>query len=164
MVFRSAFFLAKGLRDFTKQGYERASKRFDNAVTDRSLAGTHCLVTGANQGLGYQITLELAKRGATVHAVCRSAERGAAAVAAIQEASGNANVHLQVIVWGRRRSAAAKNSSAASLPALPSLSSIHPLPCSHRSATSPPSPPSPAWQQSCLPRRRRCTSWCTTLA
>lgn len=98
MVFRSVFFLAKGLRDFTRQGYERASKRFDNAVMERerSLAGQTCLVTGANQGLGYQITLELARRGATVHAVCRSEERGAAAVAAIVADSGNANIHLQV--------------------------------------------------------------------
>jgi NAD(P)-dependent dehydrogenase (short-subunit alcohol dehydrogenase family) len=35
-----------------------------------------CLVTGANSGIGYVTTMELAKRGARVGMVCRSADRG----------------------------------------------------------------------------------------
>jgi dehydrogenase/reductase SDR family member 12 len=39
---------------------------------------------------------ELAGRGATLYMVCRSAERGQAAVDAVRAASGNADVHLRV--------------------------------------------------------------------
>jgi NAD(P)-dependent dehydrogenase (short-subunit alcohol dehydrogenase family) len=53
-------------------------------------------VTGANQGIGFETARELAARGASVHMVCRSAERGEAARAAIVAATGNARVTLHV--------------------------------------------------------------------
>ena len=53
-------------------------------------------MTGANQGIGFVTATELARRGATVHLVCRSAPRGEAARAAIVAATGNAAVHLVV--------------------------------------------------------------------
>lgn len=45
-MLRSTIFLAKGLREFTRGGYERAAKRFDDAVMQRSLAGRKAMVTG----------------------------------------------------------------------------------------------------------------------
>ncbi|MBU6532981.1 oxidoreductase [Streptomyces sp. NPDC057245] len=45
-----------------------------------ALDGRVAVVTGANGGLGYVISRELARRGATVVLACRSAERGSAAV------------------------------------------------------------------------------------
>ncbi|MEO1652555.1 MAG: SDR family NAD(P)-dependent oxidoreductase, partial [Bacteroidota bacterium] len=36
------------------------------------LEGKHCLVTGANSGLGFAISRQLAERGAQVWMVCRS--------------------------------------------------------------------------------------------
>lgn len=62
----------------------------------RDLEGKHVLVTGANQGLGYQTSLELAKRGATLYMVCRSKDRGEQAISTIQQETGNTNVHLKV--------------------------------------------------------------------
>ena len=46
-MLRSTIFLAKGLREFTRGGYERAARSFDEAVMQRSLAGRHAMVTGA---------------------------------------------------------------------------------------------------------------------
>ena len=60
------------------------------------LKGRTSLVTGANQGLGYSTAMELAKRGATVHMVCRNAERGQKARDDIVAATGNASVVLHV--------------------------------------------------------------------
>ena len=51
-----------------------------------------CLITGGTGGIGRQTGLELAKLGATVVLVGRSAERGAAAVETIQRQTGNADV------------------------------------------------------------------------
>lgn len=49
------------------------------AIT-QDLRGKHFVVTGANTGLGYATTRELAKMGAKVTLACRSADRGQQAV------------------------------------------------------------------------------------
>lgn len=46
----------------------------------QDLRGKHYVVTGANTGLGYATTRELAKMGATVTLACRSADKGKQAV------------------------------------------------------------------------------------
>ncbi|CAM9678603.1 unnamed protein product [Ectocarpus sp. 6 AP-2014] len=46
----------------------------------QDLRGKHFVVTGANTGLGYATTRELAKMGAAVTLACRSAERGQQAI------------------------------------------------------------------------------------
>lgn len=106
-LLRTTFFLSKGLRDFTRGGYQRAAKGFDNAAMDKpdSLRGLSAIVTGANQGLGFQTSVELARRGATLYMVCRNEERGRAAVEKVRQDSGNADVHLKVgcCCWPARR-------------------------------------------------------------
>lgn len=52
------------------------------------------MVTGANQGIGYQVSLELARRGLTCYMVCRNEARGQEAVERVRNATGNGNVHL----------------------------------------------------------------------
>lgn len=47
---------------------------------NQDLGGKHFVVTGANTGLGYPTSRELAKMGAKVTLACRSAERGQEAV------------------------------------------------------------------------------------
>ncbi len=58
------------------------------------MEGKVCLVTGANSGIGKQTALGLARMGATVVMVCRSKERGEAAMAEIKNGSGNDAVDL----------------------------------------------------------------------
>jgi NAD(P)-dependent dehydrogenase (short-subunit alcohol dehydrogenase family) len=53
-----------------------------------------CLITGANRGIGFETARGLAKRGATVVLVCRSAEKGEAARRAIVQETGNASVEV----------------------------------------------------------------------
>lgn len=58
--------------------------------------GKICVVTGANSGIGKETAIGLARKGATVIAVCRDKSRGEAAVAEIKAASGNPNVSLML--------------------------------------------------------------------
>lgn len=93
---RNVSFLIYGTKHFGKDGYARASKSFDNSVMARRLDGKVVLVTGANQGIGYKASEELAARGCTLYMACRSQERGEEAVRRVREATGNQDVHLQV--------------------------------------------------------------------
>ncbi len=58
------------------------------------MQGKTCLVTGANTGIGKETARELAARGAQVIMVCRSREKGEAALREIVETTGNDNVTL----------------------------------------------------------------------
>lgn len=51
------------------------------------------VITGANAGIGYAASEALAARGATVVMACRSLERGEAARAQIQAATGHTQIH-----------------------------------------------------------------------
>ena len=95
-MLRVPFFLYIGLKNFSRSGYERAARSFDPKATECDLHGVSVMVTGANQGIGLQVSLELAKRGATLYMVCRNEVRGAQAVSSIMEKTGNANVHLKI--------------------------------------------------------------------
>jgi dehydrogenase/reductase SDR family protein 12 len=55
------------------------------------------LVTGANAGLGLVVATRLAAMRASVHLLCRSEERGRAAVESIRQQTGNEDVHLHVV-------------------------------------------------------------------
>ena len=57
-----------------------------------TLAGKHCLVTGANSGLGFAVSKELARLGATTILVCRSKGKGEEAVRQIREEAPAASV------------------------------------------------------------------------
>lgn len=77
------------MREYTKAGYERASKEFNPKDLEVNLDNRAIMVTGANSGIGKSTALEVAKRGATVYMVCRSKERGEAAQKEIIETSKN---------------------------------------------------------------------------
>lgn len=62
------------------------------------------IVTGANSGIGRAAALQLAKSGATVVIACRSRERGARALAEVQQASNSANVCLMEVDMSSQKS------------------------------------------------------------
>ncbi|EFC36644.1 predicted protein [Naegleria gruberi] len=89
-----------GYWNYTKAGFER---RLGSTISDESVknVGTMtnkvCIVTGANSGLGYQTSIDLAKRGCTLHLLCRNEERGKEAVQNIIKESNNEQVYLHIV-------------------------------------------------------------------
>jgi retinol dehydrogenase 14 len=60
----------------------------------QDLTGKFCLVTGANSGIGKEISLGLLKLGARVTMLCRDPARGKEAMEDIRKHSGNGSVDL----------------------------------------------------------------------
>ncbi|TMW68322.1 hypothetical protein Poli38472_005790 [Pythium oligandrum] len=79
---------AEGMKYYGHEGYTNARKTWADPDMDKQkdLTGKHYIVTGANAGLGFAIAEELAKRKATVHMVCRNADRAKEAQDKIIEA------------------------------------------------------------------------------
>ncbi len=96
-------FLLDGILDrsilfsFDRSGFERHRRDFDLDDLARSLRGQHCLVTGANSGLGRALALGLAARRAHVHMLCRDRERGERARRSVTDQAGNPQVELHLI-------------------------------------------------------------------
>jgi dehydrogenase/reductase SDR family member 12 len=82
---------------FARTGFALHGLTFRDADLDCDLSGRRCLVTGANSGIGFETALGLADLGAEVGLLCRSRERGEAAVARIREVTGNPRVWLDVL-------------------------------------------------------------------
>jgi short-subunit dehydrogenase len=66
------------------------------SILEKDIRGRVCLVTGANQGLGLEVSKELAKRGCTLLMVCRDEAKGKAAVEVVQQETDNKDVHLKI--------------------------------------------------------------------
>jgi NAD(P)-dependent dehydrogenase (short-subunit alcohol dehydrogenase family) len=60
----------------------------------QAMNGKTCIVTGANSGIGLETVRALARMGANVALVCRNAEKGRAALAAIQNDSPSSKLDL----------------------------------------------------------------------
>ncbi|XP_065758328.1 dehydrogenase/reductase SDR family member 12 isoform X2 [Muntiacus reevesi] len=97
LLYRSAAWFAKGLREYTKSGYESASKDFVPDDLEVQVPGRAFMVTGGNSGIGKATALEIAKRGGTVHLVCRDHSRAEGARAEIIRDSGNQNIFLHIV-------------------------------------------------------------------
>ena len=68
------------------------------------MKGKVMIVTGASAGMGRQISLQLARSGATVVLVCRDAGRGEEALNYVRSASGNDAVELMLADLSSQRS------------------------------------------------------------
>lgn len=77
---------------FSRVGFALHSLAFDEHDLDVDLSPRRCLVTGANQGLGFEAALGLADLGAETVLLCRDAARGEEAAARIREQTGNPRV------------------------------------------------------------------------
>nr|XP_058897630.1 dehydrogenase/reductase SDR family member 12 isoform X5 [Kogia breviceps] len=97
LLYRSAAWFAKGLREYTKSGYESASKDFIPDDLEVQVPGRAFMVTGGNSGIGKATAFEIAKRGGTVHLVCRDQNRAEGARGEIIRESGNQNIFLHIV-------------------------------------------------------------------
>lgn len=95
-AWRATAFGVYGVTQFTKSAFQEHAKNFRAEDMQVQMEGKNCIVTGANSGLGYATAEGLAQRGATVYMVCRSKERGEAALSKIQSNTRNPNIHLEV--------------------------------------------------------------------
>lgn len=95
----SQFYLY-GRKHCTQTGYQQMRQKLLAAGPDPldavDLAGRICMVTGANSGCGLEVASFLARKGATVYMVCRSAGRGEEARKKIVSDTGNEAVFLLV--------------------------------------------------------------------
>ncbi|XP_067301106.1 dehydrogenase/reductase SDR family member 12 [Pseudorasbora parva] len=96
-LYRNTVWFLKGLQEYTKGGYEAAERRFCAADLEASVSGRSFIITGANSGIGKAAACEIAKRGGTVHLVCRNKDRAEEARKEIVEQSKNENVHVHLV-------------------------------------------------------------------
>lgn len=88
------FFVAPS---FSAPGYSVRKRAWEPEDLPKDLGGQHIVVTGANSGLGYATTENLAGRGATLHMLCRNKERGEAARESILKKLPEATLHLHIV-------------------------------------------------------------------
>ncbi|CAL1579745.1 unnamed protein product [Knipowitschia caucasica] len=92
-----------GIQQYTKDGYERASRHFDSHDLDLSVVGRSFMVTGANDGIGRVVAMAIAKKGGTVHILCRNPDKGEETRADIIRESGNTEVHVHIVDMSETR-------------------------------------------------------------
>lgn len=95
--FRNVVWFCKGLKEYTKSGFESASKKFNPADLEVDCCNKSYMITGANSGLGKQTTLEIAKKGGTVHMVCRNPKYAEEAQKEIQDVTSNNKIHVHIL-------------------------------------------------------------------
>uniref|UniRef100_A0A672Q0I4 Dehydrogenase/reductase SDR family member 12-like n=1 Tax=Sinocyclocheilus grahami TaxID=75366 RepID=A0A672Q0I4_SINGR len=96
-LYRNTVWLLKGLQEYTKGGYEAAARSFSEADLEVAVSGRSFIITGANSGIGKAAACEIAKRGGTVHLVCRNEDRAKEARKDVVEQSKNENVHVHLV-------------------------------------------------------------------
>ncbi|XP_053564355.1 dehydrogenase/reductase SDR family member 12 [Bombina bombina] len=96
-LYRNTIWFIKGLREYTRSGYEAAAKLFVAEDLEVDVAGRSYMITGANSGIGKSAATAIAKKGGTIHLVCRSKERAEEAKKEIVEATGNTNVLVHLL-------------------------------------------------------------------
>ncbi|KAM3605438.1 uncharacterized protein V6R79_025753 [Siganus canaliculatus] len=96
-LYRNAVWFLNGIHHYTRKGYEAASKDFESQDLDVSVVGRCFLITGANSGIGKATAKAIAKKGGTVHMVCRNKDKAEAARLDIVDESGNTEVYIHIV-------------------------------------------------------------------
>ncbi|XP_014865074.1 PREDICTED: dehydrogenase/reductase SDR family member 12-like isoform X2 [Poecilia mexicana] len=102
-IYRNAIWFLNGIQQYTRKGYAAASKDFETKDLDFSVVGRSFLITGANSGIGKATAMAIAKKGGTVHMVCRNKDRAEEAKSEIVSESGNAEVYIHVVDMSQTR-------------------------------------------------------------
>lgn len=82
------------LKDFTRIGYKRGSKRWNPVSAD--LREKHIVITGASSGLGRAAALDLARRGALLTLVMRDPVRAERVQRDLIEETGNDKIEVEI--------------------------------------------------------------------
>ncbi|RXN22960.1 dehydrogenase reductase SDR family member 12-like protein [Labeo rohita] len=61
-LYRNIVWFIKGMREYTRAGFENASKRFVAKDLDVSMVGRSFMITGANSGIGKATAMAIAKK------------------------------------------------------------------------------------------------------
>lgn len=96
-IYRKIVWLGGGLSRYTRSGYQKAARNFNEGDLDVDISSRSYMISGANSGIGKVTALQLAKKGATVHLVCRNQERGEAAKQEISSESSNEKIYLHLL-------------------------------------------------------------------
>ncbi|KAG7272933.1 hypothetical protein CRUP_002513 [Coryphaenoides rupestris] len=96
-LYRNSAWFLKGLTEFTRNGYLAASKRFVEKDLEVSMAGRSFMITGANSGIGRATAMAIAKKGGSVHMVCRNKDKAEEARADIVKESGNKEIFVHIL-------------------------------------------------------------------
>lgn len=95
--FRNAVWFCKGLGEYTQGGYLAAAKYFRSEDLEVNCQGKSYMITGANSGIGKQAALEIAKRGGTIHMVCRNPKAAEEAKTELMTESKNDDIHVHIL-------------------------------------------------------------------
>lgn len=82
---------------YTRWGYALRRRSWHPDALNVDLSEKSYFITGANSGIGFETAKQLAQRGATVHMIARSEERGLAAQAELKSATGNDRIYLYLV-------------------------------------------------------------------
>lgn len=103
-IFRNVVWFTRGIRDYTRGGYETASKNFNPSDLEVDCSGKSFMITGGNSGIGKCMAQQVAKRGGIVHLVCRNPKTAKETQEEIQKNTGNMNIHVHSLDLSNSRS------------------------------------------------------------
>ncbi|KAM4552670.1 dehydrogenase/reductase SDR family member 12-like [Odontesthes bonariensis] len=102
-LYRNTVWFLNGIHQYTRKGYAAASSDFEPKDLEISVVGRSFMITGANSGIGKATAIAIAKKGGTVHMVCRNKERAEEARSDIVSESGNMEVHIHTVDMSQTR-------------------------------------------------------------
>ncbi|CAJ1072148.1 dehydrogenase/reductase SDR family member 12-like [Xyrichtys novacula] len=102
-LYRNTVWFLNGIHYYTRKGYEAAAKDFESQHLNVSVVGRSFMITGANSGIGKATAMAIAKRGGTVHMVCRNRDRAEEAREDIIYESGNTEVYAHIVDMSETR-------------------------------------------------------------
>lgn len=82
---------------FDRSGFLRHQQQFDATELDVPCHNKNYLITGSNSGLGKATACTIAQKGGNVYLLCRNKQKAEQAQKEIIDASGNHNVHIELI-------------------------------------------------------------------
>ncbi|XP_023674527.1 dehydrogenase/reductase SDR family member 12-like isoform X1 [Paramormyrops kingsleyae] len=96
-VYRNIVWFLKGINEYTRNGFQAASKQFVDKDMEVAVAGRTFMITGAGSGIGKATALAIAKKGGTIHMVCRNKEKAEKAKADIVKETGNKEIYVHLL-------------------------------------------------------------------